>query len=240
MTATQEQEPVIQAVPDLPEETPLSPEQMAERITTLEHELQQAGQTMVQFKAKVRTEAMTMAEHHGLCEVVEQTLTRIGISVVKVKFEVVQSIERVRTVEMPEDLVNALTEAELEAYLRDNRVPQGRRQREFRAVQSSVNRDRNVGTVTIRRAETARPVERGGIAMPEGYTGAFTSREGRSMHLLHVEGGADDRGRIPGTQRMRALCGAETYSPQDWYATSPRDNGSICRRCAERSGLVVR
>lgn len=241
MTATQqqEQEPTIQAVPDLPEEETLTPEQAVARVAELEAELARAGQTMVDFKAKVRSEAMRMAEQHSLCEVVEQTLGRIGINTVKVRFEWVQPMEQVRTVEVPEDLMASLSEEELVNWLRHQQVPRGRTAREFREVRLTGNINRNLGEYILRPVQRRETPTRNGVTLPRTHIGAFTGREGRSMHIVSNPRGVepDANGLLRDLRRYGAMCGATSY---EWRIDSPRDSGNICRRCAERAGLVAR
>lgn len=72
----------------------------ARLITAEEHE-----RLMAEFRAKVRKEALHMADEHDLCSVVEDTLTRIGIGTQYQTLTITTTVTRTLIYTVPSDLI---------------------------------------------------------------------------------------------------------------------------------------
>jgi len=82
----------------------------AEHITVEEHE-----RRMRTFRAKVRDEAMKMAVEHSLCDEVERTLKRAGISSEYQMVTVTIMTSRTMEVRVPSDLIANYSESALQS-----------------------------------------------------------------------------------------------------------------------------
>jgi len=227
--STVETEPVLQVVEDPPPEAEPTVEELQARIEELETNLVTAGRTMIEFRAKVRTEAMAMAEQHNLCTVVENTLRKVGIDIERVQVEVVSTIERRARYQVPKELWDAVGDEGFLRWTVTKSIPRGHTARDFRAVRPQGTADVPVGEQTARLATA--PLQQANVDVPPGYLAAYGSEDSRVMHLIHLNGQPMPEENQHGHYNARgtAVCGATTWS--HWQPRSSRGEGRICARC---------
>jgi len=220
------------------DDTPPTVEVLQARVAELEAGLAEAGQTMTAFKALVRTEAMRMAEQHGLCGVVEQTLHKVGIDMVRRRVELTWTYQKKAAYEVPEELLTLVNAEQFIHWATTGRMPRGRTARDFRSVRTLTVDEAPVGAADMvvsapaDQRMIASPI---GVAPPPNHIAAYASNDGRVLHYIPINDRSIETS--GGVYRDLTNCTATCGTYGHWQTRSQRAENPprACERCAQNT-----